>query len=78
MKNNLTGRLLVASPFLSDGNFMRSVVFMIRHDAEGAFGLTIDRPTDRRFRELVELSSTDGTPRDDDLIFCGDRSMARC
>lgn len=71
MKTNLTGRLLVASPYLSDGNFLRSVVFVIRHDAEGAFGLAIDRPTDRRFRELVELSSTDGRPRDDDSIYCG-------
>ncbi len=71
MKNNLTGRLLIASPYLSDGNFLRSVVFVIKHDVEGAFGLSINRPTEKRFRELVELSSTDGTPREDDFIFQG-------
>lgn len=71
MTSNLTGRLLIASPYLSDGNFLRSVVFIIRHDAEGAFGLAINRPTSRRFRELVELSSTEGEPRSDDLIYRG-------
>lgn len=71
MATNLTGRLLIASPYLTDGNFMRSVVFIIRHDVEGAFGLTINRPTDRRFRDLVEMSPFDGSPRDDDYIYRG-------
>ena len=59
MTTNLSGRLLIASPYLTDGNFMRSVVFMIRHDVEGAFGLAINRPTERRFRDLVEMSDAD-------------------
>jgi putative transcriptional regulator len=71
MRTNLTGRLLIASPYLGDGNFLRSVVFVIRHDVYGAFGLAINRPTERRFRELVELSSTDGRPREDDWIYRG-------
>jgi putative transcriptional regulator len=71
MSVNLTGKLLVASPFLGDDNFFRSVVFMIRHDAEGAFGLAINRPTSRRFRDLVELMSTEGTLRKDDFIYRG-------
>lgn len=71
MATNLSGRLLIASPYLTDGNFMRSVIFMIRHDVEGAFGLAINRPTGRRFRDLVELSSSDGRPRDDDQIYRG-------
>ncbi len=71
MRTNLTGRLLIASPYLGDGNFLRSVVFVIRHDVYGAFGLALNRPTERRFRELVELSSTDGRPREDDLIYRG-------
>ena len=71
MNNNLTGRLLIASPHLNDGNFLRSVIFMIRHDVEGAFGLTINRPTERRFRDLVDATSVDGKPREDDFIFRG-------
>ncbi len=71
MSTNLSGRLLIASPYLSDGNFLRSVIFMIRHDAEGAFGLVVNRPTERRFRELVDLQIAGGQPREDDQIYRG-------
>jgi len=71
MRANLSGRLLVASPYLSDGNFLRSVVFIVRHDLEGAFGFAINRPTDRRFRELVQLHEHEGLPRENDWIYLG-------
>ena len=71
MSENVTGKLLIASPYLGDGNFMRSVIFMIRHDTEGAFGLVINRRTERRFRELVEMTMTGGEAREDDFIFRG-------
>ena len=38
------GCFLVASPYLSDANFFRTVVYVIRHDSEGAFGVIINRP----------------------------------
>jgi len=38
------GRLLVATPKLSDANFARAVVFMVAHDEDGAFGIVINRP----------------------------------
>jgi len=41
----LQAHLLLASPRLSDGNFYRSVVFLIHHDDEGAFGVVLNRPT---------------------------------
>jgi len=44
---------------------------MIRHDVEGAFGLAINRPTERRFRQLIEDSSNTHAIREDDLIYCG-------
>ena len=68
---NAAGRLLIASPYLTDGNFLRSVIFMIRHDTEGAFGLVINRPTERRFRELVDDAKVDADVRDDDWIYRG-------
>ena len=71
MKQNLTGRLLIASPYLSDGHFMRSVIFIIRHDDEGAFGLTVNRPTEQRFREFVEPASDPSKDREDDYVFLG-------
>ncbi len=40
------GRLLVATPPMNDPNFERSVVLMLTHDADGAFGLVISRPTE--------------------------------
>lgn len=40
------GRLLVATPPLSDGTFDRSVVLMLDHSPEGALGLVVNRPTE--------------------------------
>lgn len=44
--NTHAGRLLVASPALSDSNFERAVVFLVRHGEDGAFGLVLNRPVD--------------------------------
>lgn len=41
----LVGKLLVATPLLTDPNFDRTVVFMCAHEDEGAFGVVINRPT---------------------------------
>lgn len=41
------GRLLVATPPLVDPTFDRSVVLVLAHDAEGALGLVLNRPTDQ-------------------------------
>ncbi|MGZ4796232.1 MAG: YqgE/AlgH family protein [Acidimicrobiia bacterium] len=46
MPASTRGRLLVASPDLGDPNFRRTVVLMVAHDAEGAVGLVLNRPTD--------------------------------
>lgn len=40
------GRLLVAEPMLGDPNFDRTVVLVVDHTPEGAFGLVLNRPTD--------------------------------
>lgn len=40
----LAGRLLVASPLLTDPNFHRSVILMCAHTSQGAFGLVLNRP----------------------------------
>jgi putative transcriptional regulator len=39
------GALLVATPVLTDPNFARSVVLLLRHDDEGSLGVVLDRPT---------------------------------
>jgi putative transcriptional regulator len=54
--STLQGHFLVASPHLSDGNFNRSVVLMIKHDEEGAFGLLLNRPTDNTVGEVLKAA----------------------
>ncbi len=44
MDQSLTGRLLVATPSLVDPNFARSVVLILAHSGDGAFGIVINRP----------------------------------
>jgi putative transcriptional regulator len=39
----LTGRLLVALPGMKDPRFFESVIYVVKHDREGAFGLVINR-----------------------------------
>jgi putative transcriptional regulator len=48
------GFLLVAHPELRDPNFDRAVVLMVSHDAEGAFGLVLNRPLDRPLSQLLD------------------------
>ena len=52
----LTGQLLVASPDMGDPRFARTVLLMVRHDRDGAFGLVINRPIrDEPLQALLEL-----------------------
>jgi putative transcriptional regulator len=41
----LVGRLLVSTPWLADPNFRRTVVLLLDHQDEGAFGVVLNRPT---------------------------------
>ena len=41
---SLTGRLLVATDTLRDPRFARTVIYIVRHRAEGAFGLVVNIP----------------------------------
>ena len=56
---SLQGHFLVASPKLADGNFYKSVVLMIKHDDEGAFGLILNRPTESSVREVWKMVAAD-------------------
>jgi putative transcriptional regulator len=40
------GRLLVAQPSMLDPNFARTVIFVVHHDADGAFGIVLNRPSE--------------------------------
>jgi putative transcriptional regulator len=47
------GRLLVATPTLLDPNFTRTVVLVVEHNAEGALGVVLNRPTGTPVGELL-------------------------
>lgn len=40
----LAGQLLVATPEMKDPRFVETVIYMVKHNAEGALGLVINRP----------------------------------
>ncbi len=42
---SLRSQLLIAVPQLPDTNFYRTVVLMIQHDENGAFGVVLNRPS---------------------------------
>ncbi len=52
--NSVQGQFLVASPNLGDGNFFRSVVYMVQHDDEGALGLILNRPVSQVLSDVLE------------------------
>lgn len=39
------GRLLLATPYLADPNFARSVVYLLEHDGGGTVGVILNRPS---------------------------------
>jgi putative transcriptional regulator len=67
---SLAGHFLVASQYLRDPNFARSVVLMIHHSEEGAMGVVINRPADKTVRDVWEMIGFEACDRDE-LIFIG-------
>lgn len=51
---SLRSHLLVAAPALTDPNFHRTVVLVIQHDKDGAFGLILNRLSGRTLADLLE------------------------
>ncbi len=47
------GRLLVATAAIGDPNFERTVILLIDHDADGALGLVLNRPSDLSARDVL-------------------------
>ena len=53
---SLAPSLLVSMPQLNDPNFHQTVILLCEHDAEGAFGLVMNRRTQTPASEVVRLS----------------------
>jgi putative transcriptional regulator len=52
--SSLKGHLLIAAPQLTDPNFSRTVVLLLEHGDEGAFGVVLNRPSDTTVKEVWE------------------------
>ena len=48
VSGSLAGQFLVAAPTMGDPRFARTVVLMVRHDKDGAFGIVVNRPIGER------------------------------
>jgi putative transcriptional regulator len=70
---SLAGQLLVASPSMGDPRFERTVILMVRHDKDSAFGIVVNRPIEERPLEdlLKMLGEKDATPGGKLRIFYG-------
>jgi putative transcriptional regulator len=47
------GRLLVATPLIGDPNFERTVILLLAHGDEGAFGVVLNRPSGTDVAEII-------------------------
>lgn len=58
--DSLAGQLLIAAPTIGDPRFARTVILMVRHDKDGAFGIVINRPVgERSIAGLLEATGED-------------------
>lgn len=69
--NSLRGELLVASPQLDNSVFARTVVLMIQHNDEGAFGVVLNRPTNQSIKDVWPKLSDKPCKADRPLNFGG-------
>jgi len=50
---SLQDHFLIAMPAMADPNFTETVTYLCKHDAEGAFGIVINRPSDLSLAEML-------------------------
>ena len=52
--SSLTNQFLIAMPGMLDEQFAGSVVYLFEHNAKGAMGLVVNRPTDVSLSTLLD------------------------
>lgn len=66
---SFTGQFLVATDELNDPRFVRTVVYMIHHDAGGAMGLVVNRPLgDASVADLLARLGLEGKGVSGDIL----------
>jgi putative transcriptional regulator len=67
-----TGQLLVATPEMLDPRFAQAVIYMVRHGADGAMGLVINRPLAKGpIRDLLKGFGIDSDATGEIIIHYG-------
>lgn len=56
----LANQLLIALPALADSNFARSVALICQHDADGAMGIVVNRPSEYTLGEVFGQMGLEG------------------
>ncbi|OGT91028.1 MAG: hypothetical protein A2514_09170 [Gammaproteobacteria bacterium RIFOXYD12_FULL_61_37] len=64
-ENTLTNHFLIAMPGMQDPNFARTLTLVCEHSAQGAMGITINRPANLKLGDIFEQLSI--TPADESL-----------
>lgn len=60
---SLQDHFLIAMPSMADPNFNETVTYICKHDAEGAFGLVVNRPSDLSLGEMLGQLAMELTDR---------------
>jgi putative transcriptional regulator len=70
---SLTGQFLIASPQMRGSAFAQTVILLAQHNRDGALGIVINRPIDRRsIASLLEALGADASGVNDSVrIFLG-------
>jgi putative transcriptional regulator len=63
----IPGQLLIASAAMQDPRFFQSVILLLRHDRNGAFGIIINRPIGKQ-RLAALLRDADNAAQEDSTI----------
>ena len=71
--SSLTNQFLIAMPGMLDEQFAGSVVYLFEHNAKGAMGLVVNRPTDVSLRTLLDKIELklEITPFADQAVYFG-------
>lgn len=64
----LRNHFLIAMPGLDDPNFFHTVTYICEHNAEGALGIVINRPSDITLGDMLTQLSLNPEPRLDSTI----------
>jgi len=71
---SLQDHFLIAMPAMADPHFNQTVTYICKHDAEGAFGVIINRPSDLSLAEMLgqlAIQFTDRSTAEQPVVYGG-------